>query len=523
MTKFFLIVSIVVCALAGASHAADDAPYAPPEFLAAPPTLPPGYDAGRAMRLDLSEALSIAMKHNLGIFLERKQMEASEISESATVWGMYEPTLSGSYNHSGSTQPPSSLQAGLPGDIIRSNTDSWDLTASQRLPTGAQLSLGFSNSRVRSSAGTAVEPLNFSSSLNFSLTQPILRGFSTDLAIPQYSILTAKIATEQQRHQLAISAASLVEQTESAYWDVVQALYSYGVTVKSQQLAEDTLTLVRRQIAAGMVSPSELTGAENTIAQRRIAVLSAGASVEQAWDSLRTVLNLPRDQWDRPLLPIDRPRFEPSVVPSDEAALETATKRRPEIAESDLDLKSSALALRKAKNDLLPQIDVGITGSIYGQSTTYGGALRELGAHDATGWGAMATLTWTPMNRANKASAQIAQIQHEIKISNREQRIQGIWNEVRSAVRNQRAAALQVVAASQSRKLASESLEIETRKYQTGSSSNLNIATLQNGLASAELTELQALLGHEKAAAQLLLATGQLLEHRHINLLVDHK
>ncbi len=494
-------------------------PYAPPEFLSAPPTLPAGHDTN-AMRLGLDDALSIAMKQNLGIALERKSVKATELGESLAFWSMYEPTLNLGYAHSGSEQPPTTIQAGLPGSSITSTSNSWDASLSQRLPTGGTVTVGMTNRRDVSSAGTAVEPVTNTTALTFSFTQPLFRGFSRDLAIPRYAILSARIASEQERHNLEIAAASLVQQTETAYWDVVFALYSYDVTVKSQDLAEQTLALVRRQIAAGITPASELTGAENTVAQREVAVLGAAQSVEQAWDALRTILNLPREQWQQPILPIDRPQFLPGKLPTDDEALAIAVRRRPELAQSDLDLESSRLAMRKAENDRLPQIDLGINTSVYGQGSTYGGALAQLGDHRETGWAVTLNLTWTPMQRATKTAVELARIQHEVRIANREQRVQTIWNDVRAALRNQRAAELGVIAASKSRMLANDSLAIENKKYATGSlsASNITIATLQNGLASAEVTELSALLAHEKARSALLLATGQLLDRHHIQL-----
>lgn len=311
-------------------------------------------------------------------------------------------------------------------------------------------------------------------------------------------------------------------QTETAYWGVVSTLYSYNVQVQAQKLAEDTVALVRRQIAAGMASASDLTGAENTFAQHKLTVLQGEAAVEQSWDTLRGFLNLPRDQWTRPILPTDRPHLAPAEPPSPEQALEAAIQHRPEVALLGLDLKSSELALRKAENDTLPKIDLGVSGSVTGNGDSYGGALRDLSGHTTRDGSVMATLTWTPLGRANRVNREMARIQHDVTVANREIRVQEIWNEVRAAVRRQRNAALQVTAARKALTLANQALEIENRKYLAGSSSNLAIAQLQNGLAGAEVAELQALLENEAAQAALLLATGQLLEKRHIQLAVDN-
>jgi len=491
--------ALALALLCGFGPGDEAAPYVPPDFLAQPPQLPAGYDEAQALRLDLAEALTIAIKQNLGVSLARKEVKAAELGVTAATAGMYEPTVSAGYTHTGADR------SGAPA------SDSVSVSATQQLPTGAHLSFDATATR---GAGTR------SSTLGFSLTQPLFRGFSRDLAIPQYPILTAKLASEQERHQLELSAANLIQQTEGAYWDVVLALYSYQVTLASKQRADDTVTLVRRQIAAGMTQSSDLIGAQNTYALREVAVLSAAQAVEQSWDALRTVLNLPREQWDRPLLPTDRPRFAPGAVSSASEAFETALHRRPELAQAALDLEASTLALRKADNDGLPQIDLGLRGSVSRQDTGYPALAGDPSVRDPAGWSATVNLTWTPLGRASKANREIARIQHEVRTGNRELRVQAIWNEVRASVRSQREAALQVVAASESRKLAVQSLDIETRKYRNGSSTNLNVASLQTGLAGAELTELQALVGHERAATAMLLSTGRLLEQRHIELQV---
>ena len=507
-------------ALVRPAHADDSAPPALPEFLASPPALPPGYDEQAAWRLGLSEALQMAMQQNLGITVDRKGIETARLNEEIAGASMYEPNLSASYSHDGSSQPVTLVIPGGPGTpgvptSITTRQDNWQLSLSQGLPTGALLSLGLnagsSGSRSAATPPTPGAPGSHSSQLTFSLSQPVLRGFSTDLVIPRYAILTAKIASEKQRHQLEIAITALVQKTESAYWGVVSALYAYNVQVQAQKLAEDQTALVRRKIAAGMLSPSDLTGAENTLAQQKLTVLQGEAAVEAAWDALRDTLSLPRDQWSRPILPTDRPRPVPVEPMAPEQALEAALEHRPEIAMAGLDLRSSELALRKARNDALPRIDLGITGTLSGQGDGYGGAFQDLGRSGSRDWSVTAGLSWTPLGRANRANRELSRIAHEITVTSREILVQDIWNQVRGAVRRQHSAALQVAAARQSLTLAASTLEIENRRYLDGSSSNLAIAQLQHGLVDAEVAELQALIENESAQAALL-------AQRHIHL-----
>lgn len=504
-------------ALAGSARGDADPPYVPPPFLAEPPALPPG--AGdHVLRLDLAGAIEVALRQNLGIAIKRSTVRSTRLTVAQAIWSMYEPVLNLSYGRSSSDQPPTTLQAGQPGSLINATSDTATASIAQRLPTGATLSASVSAGRTRSSSGTAIEPLNYATSATLSLSQPLLRGFSPDLAIPQMAILTAKLESDRARYEFETSAAALIQQTETAYWGVVSRLYAYGIAARSQQLAEDTTELVRRQVAAGMTSSAQLPGAEATLAQRKLAVLTAEAAVDAASDQLRAILNLPRPQWALPILPTERPRFDAGAPPTAEIALDTAIHHRPEIASMKLDLDKLALDLRQAQNTALPDLGIDVSTSSYGQGPALGNAIGQLTSHGSTGWSAGLHLSWAPLGRTNRVNAELQRIRSEVQIGNQEQLVQTIWSEVRRAVRDQRAAALQVILASKSRTLTSQSLEIENRKYASGTSSNLAIATVQNALAEAEVAEIDALLNHAQAETALWLATGQLLDQRHVKI-----
>jgi len=511
------VAALAVVAL-GSSARADEPAYVPPDFMSATPPLPIGRDPQTAWRLDLTEALKTAIHQNLGIAIERQSVTIAELGVDVAS-GPFEPVVTAGYVHSRADTPPATAQAGGADQILRVAEDTWQAGVSQRLSTGTALSVGFSNDRLDSTLGTAVSPLNYRSSVAVSATQPLLRGFSTDLVVPRIDVLRARVDSARARDQLVVVAASVVERTEDAYWDVVQALYSYDLRVRSQQRAEQQLALTHRQIDAGMTPQSDLISAESTLAQRRLQLVQAEGEVERAWDALRGVLNLPRDQWAKPILPVEPPRFAPAAATA-QTALETALKHRPELAQADRDLEAAMLAMRKADNDKLPQIDLGLSAAAVGQAPTYNPALRQLGRVDAPSWSVSLNLTWTPLQRATAAQAEIEQRRHAVAQSNREQLVQTIWLAVRDAVRNQDNAGRQVIAAAKFRELATQNLEIEERKFMSGTSSNFVVAQRQDELAGAQLAELSAVLGHKKATAALLRAEGRLLDERGVELRV---
>jgi outer membrane protein TolC len=380
-----------------------------------------------------------------------------------------------------------------------------------------QLGVSFETDRAKSSAGTAVEPLNYRSDVQLSVTQPILRGFSTDLAIPRIDILEARIASDHERQQLAVESAGVIEQTCDAYWDVVEDLYAYDLQVRSHKRAEDQLALTKRQIAAGTLPPSDIIAAQSTLAQRELGLVQAEEGIHAAWDQLRGVLHLAHDQWSRPILPTDVPSFAPRAT-SLEKALETAVAHRPELAQAALDIQAQGLAIRQADNNNLPQIDLGLSGGLVGQDAHFRGALHQVGSTDANELGVMLNLIWTPLNRTARANADLERARYRVARAQREALVQQIWLAVREAVRQQRSAARQVIAAAKSRALAEQTLDLEQRKFLNGTSSNFLVAQRQGEVAAAQLAELTAVLGHEKARAALLRATGRLLADHNVEL-----
>lgn len=512
----FLAILVLVLGLAALppAAAAQDAAYTPPDFIAAEPPLPAGVDAATAWRLDLAETLQLAVRHNLQIALEREAVDVARLGIDVAR-GELEPTLGVSYLHGDFRRPPFNQQEG--GDDVAVIDDAVRLSYAQRFATGTRVGLDVDATRSRSTAENVTDPVDVRATASLRVTQPLLRGFSLDLEIPRLTILRAHIASDRERRQLEVVIADVVERTEAAYWDVVAALYRYDLEVRSARRAEAQLDLTRRQIDAGVLPPSDLIGAESTLAQRRLQQVQAEQAVDAAWDRLRAVVNLPRDQWTRPILPVERPGFTP-VASTAEDAMATALANRPEPAQLDLDVRAAGLSVRKADNDRLPQIDLGLTGSLLGQETALGGALADLGAADTRGWQVTLDLTWTPLNRTAGAAAAISRREQAQVVARRESLLQTIWFEVKDAVRNQDSAARQVAAAARFRQLAEQSLEVEQRKFLNGSSSNFLVAQRQEELAAAQVAELTALLAHQKASATFLLATGTLLTARAIAL-----
>ena len=341
------------------------------------------------------------------------------------------------------------------------------------------------------------------------------RGFSTDLDVPKAPLLSAHIASERERQQLAINLADLVERTELAYWGVLQALFQYDLAVRVMKLADDQMALTKRQIEAGTTPPSDLISAETVLAQHKLELVQAEAAIQSATDQLRAVMNLPHDQWSRPILPTDVPKYAPASTSTDDA-FAAAIKHRPELAQLALDVKSAQLAIKVADNNVLPQLDVGLEGDLTGQDIGYGGALSQVAHADSPTWALFVNFSWTPLARATHAAAEIAKIRLQMTEASKQQLVQKVWIDVRDAVRRQEAAQRSLLAAAHFRDLAEQALALEQKKFLNNQTTNLAVSQRQDALASARLSELAALLEVSRAATSVLKSTGALLPARNI-------
>lgn len=510
--------SLLVAAAPVSAGAAPLEPYEPTAFIRSIPALPGDESAAAARRLSLNDAVVLAVQSNLGIALRREELAIAR-SNIRLGEGGFEPVIRANVRHTDTDAPPSTLQEGAGGEVLNVVTDGWSLGYEQQLRLGTSIGVDWDSGRASSNLDSAVSPLLYNSRLELRLRQPLLQGFGFDLDVPYAEVLRAELGSERARQAVASTLSATLRDTEQAYWALFQALKSYEVQLASLGLAREQVALTQRQIDAGVRPPYDLINAEGTVAERELRLIQADAGIDAAADRLRFLLNLPKESWHTPLLPIDPPRFR-EVGVTLEAALRTALAHRPELRERQLEVERAALDVRVAKNQRLPRLDAELRYGWVGQDPAYDDTLQQLVRREAPGWSALMSFTWTPLNRAADArfdalqgSARVARLELEQQLASLHFELQNALRGIDTAVRSLRAAA-------RVRELAERSLDAEERKYQSGdvSSSSFFIAQRQDDLARAQLDELSALIQHQQAATLLQAAMGVLLDERGVKL-----
>jgi outer membrane protein TolC len=511
------------------------------------------------LRLSLGEAVAQAIERNLDLKVQR--LDPPQVEQSITfAESAFDPTFSATAGYSYSRQEPRT-------DLDPLSSEGWDAGAQWYNPIswGGNYSLSFDYSEASSTFGPfavarfGVVPDSYRGSMVFTYNQPLLRNFG--LSINRTAIEQAKNNLKISEQQLVTGLLTTVNLVEQSYWNLVGARRQVEVAKSSLALAEDLLRQTKIKVEVGTVAPIEVTTAEAEVAARQEAVITSTGLVGTFEDQLRRLINLPErsPDWSRPIFPTDQLAFEKPSFDVD-ALIETAMKKRPELAAAELQKQNLVLEERYRDNQLKPDLSaqfsygtfgnnytdtpVTLTGSVIdpyycdpetspvlcGASRTIsestfrraydsrGELLQEIGTTDNNAWRVGVFLSVPVGNRAAKsqyARTKIALDQQQLGIEAERERIRV---EVRQAVRDIETAAEQIAAARSNVALQKKKVEAEQKRYENGLSIAFRVVQTQEDLRDAETRENLAVIGYAKSLSYLARVTGTLLADRGINL-----
>jgi outer membrane protein TolC len=333
---------------------------------------------------------------------------------------------------------------------------------------------------------------------------PLLRDRSIDTrrAGRQVADLGVEVAT------LGLDKARLTffKQGLAAYWEwvaagrqraVAQALLDLAVA-RDQQLAD--------AVALGQVAPVERTDNQRAILQRRSAVAVAERQLQLTAIELslyyRAADGRPlRPTGDRlPALPV--PPAGPE--PGEDAEIQMALERRPELQALRAKRAQQQTELRLAENSVLPSLnffsqasrDFGDGPSSRAGSSFEAGLVFELPVQRRKGTG-----------KSIQARAKLSGLDQELRWAEDQVRA-----DVQDALSAQRAARAVLDVVSEEVRVARELESLERDRFLLGDSTQFLVNLRELASADAALREAKALADYQKALVSVESATGRLLD-----------
>ena len=469
---------------------------------------------GPAVELTLDEATARAIERNLDVAVERLNPQIQDFNI-ARLRATYRPTVASSISQRSQVQPPTSQLNG--GIIVQNNQSVYNGALSQAVPWGGgDFTVNWNNQRQETNNSFAnFNPL-YNSNFIASYTQPLLRGFQIDGTRQQLRVtaINRDISEIQLRGTLSTTVASV----RNAYWELVFAGQAVEVARGSLDLAESLVRDNRARVEVGTMAPLDVVQADAEAATRRQALALADATLQTAEITLkRLIVNGTEDEmWRARITPIDRPEFRPEPLDV-EGSVRKALDNRTDLAQARKTIDSNDVTLRFLRNQTLPTVDVvanytaqGIGGTQFtrqglgGVATQpipggYSDALNRLFGRDYPIWQFQVNMSYPIGGGAADASLARARVQRNQSAA----QLRALELQVAAEVTN---AALQVEsflkryeASAVARDLSQTRLQAEQSRFEVGLSTNFFVVQAQRDLATAQNTELRALLDYRRA------------------------
>src|SRR5438445_1082242 len=473
--------------------------------------------------LSLDDTIRLALANNTDIRLDRSPIEFAQ-NNLARAHSPFDPVATSSFADIRAKSLTTSTLQGA--SILSDLTQTTQLGYKETFLTGTNLQAAFNASKFSTNSSFNTVNPALSTKVQFTVSQPLLRNFG--LFPNRAPILIAQRNLKQARANFTAQVNNIILGIIGDYWSVVLARENLSVQQKSLDEAQKSYDHDKKALSLGALPPLDIYRSESQVASRRVGLIQAEYSLKQAADQFRRDIGADLDPAVRVLdLELtDQPAPLGDLPATDvAAALSRALTNRPEFETVRQQLANDELSVRLAHNNLKPDLELsgfysgnGLNNSPAGVDIGLSGSLDQTLHFTYPTYGASLSLN-LPVRRhsaqANLADALVGRRQDQYQ---ERRRTQSITLEVTNAVHSLEEAKLTMEAARVAVDLARESLHADERKYELGAEPVFFVLDAQTQLAQAELNLIQAQVNFQIAVAQLDHATGDLLEHHHVQI-----
>jgi len=470
----------------------------------------------RVVNLTMDDTVKLTLEQNIDISVQRLNPQIQDFAL-AQARAVYRPSLTATFGDRGSRSAGTSQLAG--GDVVDQVRQDWNSGISQAIPwTGATATMSFNNNRVDTTSNNATVNPNFSSNLQFSVTQPLLRNRAIDGT--RQSIKTTQIVRDLADVTLKATLTNTVAAARSAYWDLVYTIQAVAATRQSLELAQKLVEDNQMKVEIGTMAPIDVVQAQAEVANRQQSLVAAESTRRTAELTLKRYLvgSTQDPLWEASINPVDQPPTA-TLEPIDLAgAIRIALEGRTDMVTARENLKSSDISLRYLRNQTLPGIDVTVSYTTQGTGGTslirdrnlggiiidtipggYPDALTTLRKVKYPNWNVSLGVSYpigTSSQDASYARSKVQLQQAQAQLRALELTVATDLTNAALQVQNY---FQQVQAARASRELAQKKLEAEQSKFEVGMSTNYTVVQYQRDLRDAQNSELRVILNYRKA------------------------
>jgi outer membrane protein len=472
-------------------------------------------------RLSSDDAVKLALEQNLGIQIARVNPQIQDVSV-AQARSFWEPNLTSSLQRVSQTQAATSSLAGGATSVDQ-GTFASSVGMNQVLPWGGQYAATWNSSRVTTTNLFSNFSPQLGSNLNLNYTQPLLRNFKTDQI--RWQVGLSRKTREMSDVDLHTTMVQTARQVKNAYWDLVYRIDNLHAARQSLELAQQSLKDNTRRVEIGTMAPIDIVDAKNEVARNEEAVIVAQAQIEQAQDTLKTLIFDPATPnfWNITVDPTETVPFQAQAIDTP-AAVRNALDKRTDLIQAKNSMQQSDISLVYFRNQIMPDVNgvvnynaSGVGGVQLSQVDPFAIASGVVPVRTVVaqrGFGSVlgdvfqnAYPVWTfgvqigyPLGTSTaKANLERAKLQYQQAQTELKALEMQVVAQVRSAARQVETNQKRVESARSSRELAEEKLAAEEKKFAAGIRETFFVFQAQRDLSTARSAEVQAIADYNKS------------------------
>jgi outer membrane protein TolC len=441
--------------------------------------------------------------------------------------GSFDPSVSINFSLDRTLSPLNTLQvAGVPQVTTTSTAFSGSYT--QLFPTGTSFTYNLNGIRQNSTQNFLLYNPAIISRFSVGVNQPLLagRGYLPNKRF----IMVANNNLKTSDEVLRVQVTAAVVQVENAYWNLAAANESVLAAQRSVEVAERLDNETKAKVEVGTTARIETATTGSAVAAARRDLILAQTDYQIQAAQFKKLLSKRTD----PELEAagietldELPQPSERDLPELNTALASAIEERPELHIAQQDLANQDISARFTRDGLQPNVSVfslfagaGLAGDNPKTSASSGAgkSLFQDFAAEYPEYASGLSLVIPLRNRAAQADNLRARFEQQQLETRMEQLKQQVDLEVRQAVVSLTQGRAQIEAANEALNLASQVVDAEQARLESGVSTPYNVVLRQRDLAAARQAQIAAEVTYAKALVDIHRASGATLKENGIEL-----
>lgn len=303
--------------------------------------------AARIRRLTLQDAIGHLLRRNSDVAKARQAWLAAG-DRAFGAWGVYEPSLVGSWNYE---------RTGRPYLLLDQSQAVYTGGVEGFLPTATRYNVGFSFTDLSHKFLDNVQrPGAFA---GVTVTQPLLQGLW--FGKPWAEIMAAKSARTSALHRYRSTLSAAIGEARGSYWKLRHAQDKARFAAQSVAMARELVADSRLRFRVGKNSAVDTVEAAAGLASREMALSSARIELNAAMSELRLLLADGQDSLEAPIeatSPLSPPPRAWLDTLASTLLIDSVLLRQPDYLEKKSETAKQKVVYKSQMDQWLPELNL---------------------------------------------------------------------------------------------------------------------------------------------------------------------